>query len=224
MKATPLAGIPEAIEIINSSQHTNLALISGRPVAEVQTLIHNDDIVIAGTHGWELYTPENGVGSPSISRQQQEQLVFAYEEANRLIEQQHIERKLATVAVHTRALPAKQAQRLTQDINELWEGNSQSGEVEIRKFDGGIEFRIVGRTKANAVEEILSMWPESQLTVYVGDDDTDEDAFSYLKSELRDRGLGIRVGESDRASAAQGRLYSVEEVRQFLWDWINNTM
>jgi trehalose-6-phosphatase len=52
--------------------------------------------------------------------------------------------------------------------------------------------------------------------VYVGDDETDEDAFRAV----RDAGLGIRVGSDERPSAAAARLASCEEVRAFLAAWL----
>jgi trehalose 6-phosphate phosphatase len=48
--------------------------------------------------------------------------------------------------------------------------------------------------------------------VYIGDDVTDEDAFKALA----DRGTGIVVAETDRATSAAYRLGSPAEVEAFL--------
>ena len=58
--------------------------------------------------------------------------------------------------------------------------------------------------------ETLAVTPES--AIYLGDDATDEDVFLALKG----RGLGVRVGHSEEASAADYCLADTEAVRQFL--------
>jgi trehalose-6-phosphatase len=55
-------------------------------------------------------------------------------------------------------------------------------------------------------------WSESVCVVYVGDDDTDEDAFRALL------GLGItfRVGQAERPTVAARRLPDLEAVETLL--------
>jgi trehalose-phosphatase len=59
----------------------------------------------------------------------------------------------------------------------------------------------------------LDVEPAEVLPLYLGDDITDEDAFWVL----RERGIGIRVGEQDDQprTTAQYRLRDQEEVRHF---------
>jgi trehalose-phosphatase len=48
--------------------------------------------------------------------------------------------------------------------------------------------------------------------VYVGDDETDEDAFRAIA----DRGIGVVVGEEHRPTRARYALADPDEVRNFL--------
>ena len=59
------------------------------------------------------------------------------------------------------------------------------------------------------------MWSESVRAVYVGDDDTDEDAFRVLS------GLGItfRIGASGQPTQASRQLPNVEAVQKLL-EWL----
>src|SRR4029453_2829709 len=75
----------------------------------------------------------------------------------------------------------------------------------------------IGWDKGRAVIHLLHAfhgpaWPESVCVVYVGDDDTDEDAFHALL------GLGItfRVGHAERPTLAARRLPDVEAVETLL--------
>jgi trehalose 6-phosphate phosphatase len=62
--------------------------------------------------------------------------------------------------------------------------------------------------------EVLGLDEPGVVAVYVGDDETDEDAFRAV----RDRGLGVVVrGEADeRSTAARYALRDTTEVRVFL--------
>jgi trehalose 6-phosphate phosphatase len=87
--------------------------------------------------------------------------------------------------------------------------------MEFRPFNGGLELRAAGSTKGTAIEELLALAPAGSLPVYIGDDDTDEDAFAVLEG----RGIGIKVGPLDAVTRASGRLPDCEAVRQLLLDW-----
>jgi alpha,alpha-trehalase len=54
------------------------------------------------------------------------------------------------------------------------------------------------------------------MSVYIGDDDTDEDAFRAI----RDRGIAIMVGTGKRPTAAHYALRDTDEVAQFLQDLV----
>jgi trehalose-phosphatase len=62
--------------------------------------------------------------------------------------------------------------------------------------------------------DMLGLDESAVLPVYIGDDVTDEDAFKVLK----DRGIGIAVAESPRATAAGYILENPDVVQIFLED------
>jgi trehalose-6-phosphatase len=63
--------------------------------------------------------------------------------------------------------------------------------------------------------ELIEQVPVGTLTVYIGDDETDEDAFRVLG----DRGVGIKVGPSVDGTAAGMSLADCAAVRSFLQTW-----
>ena len=87
--------------------------------------------------------------------------------------------------------------------------------LEYRPFNGGVELRALGRHKGSAILELLADMAPETLPVFLGDDDTDEDAFRAIET----RGYGVKVGNVEKATAACGRLDAIEHVPQFLADW-----
>jgi hypothetical protein len=55
------------------------------------------------------------------------------------------------------------------------------------------------------------------FTVYIGDDETDEDAFRVMDG----RGVGIRVCRSGNGTLAHGTLRDIHEVKSFLREWLD---
>jgi trehalose-phosphatase len=85
----------------------------------------------------------------------------------------------------------------------------------LKSFDGGIELRPPGITKARAVEELLNETPSPRTAAYLGDDATDEDAFNALKG----KGLSVLVGKEYRPTRADLWLTPPEELIGFLAKW-----
>lgn len=216
-RAFPLPGSIDAVERIAAQPDSEVALISGRPVSEVRTLIVSERLAIVGTHGFEFYRPGRGIETWSLSDAQVRALDDGESFANDLVGAARTERKVATVAVHLRGLPETEAVRVVHQFEKFCATISEIGEMEVRGFDGGVELRAKGRDKGAAVRDLLAEFPPADLVVYIGDDDTDEDAFR----DLPPGDVGIKVGPYERPTRAQGRLPSTEAVRQFLWSWIS---
>ena len=67
--------------------------------------------------------------------------------------------------------------------------------------------------KGEAVREILKAFPSpGLLPIYLGDDQTDEDAFRVLKAQ----GISVFVGPATSSSEADFFLDSPDEVQEFL--------
>lgn len=218
MRAYPLEGVVDALERMAELPDTTVALVSGRPVAEIQELTGLTDVIIAGTHGWEVYRPGVGVTATGLPPRTVATLDQAHRDAIRLVGRERAERKIATVALHVRGLDADTAQAATAAFRASATALAGRGPTfEVRDFNGGVELRVRHRNKGVAVREILEATPQAELVVYIGDDDTDEDAFRALPVLM---GAGIKVGQAGHPTAALGRLDSCEDVLKFLTDWI----
>ncbi len=215
MKAYPLPGIPEILQSLAGSRILSLAIVSGRPIAELLMLLPLQNIIRIGSHGFEQMRSDGKIVVTNPSPLQLRGLKMAGEMARDLGFDKQLEFKVASIALHTRIMQHDAAVQAECCMYELWATLVSMG-LECRKFDGGIEIRATGRNKGDVLAELLAELKPDTFSVFIGDDDTDEDAFRAI----RGRGIGIKVGNPDTFSAADGFLPDCEAVRNFLRQWL----
>lgn len=214
-EAYPLPGIVDLLNDINKAGKTFLAIVSGRPLSEVMSLTGNLNITFVGSHGFEMKYPDTGIVVTPPDPLQLEGLEAARRIVSGLDLGHLIEIKAACVALHTRALRANQAQRVEDQVHALWSNIAVSKDLYCRRFDGGIEVLAKGRNKGDAVSGLIAE-SGADFSVYIGDDTTDEDVFRFLKG----RGIGVRVGDPQVPTMADGFLPDCRTVREFLESWL----
>jgi len=199
----------QAIDRLASKQDIEVAIISGRSLASLRARVE-PDVTLAGNHGLEIERGETEWVHPDVARHrdQLDQVCRTIEQ--RLIEQSGVflENKGITATVHYRRAPAGTEQPLRETIQDVT--STVPGLV---VTEGKCIFEIrpdVSWNKGNAVEKLLEE-SGTDLALYLGDDDTDEDAFRVLAGTNH---IGIVVGKDK--SAAAYRLDTVEAVQQLL--------
>ena len=88
--------------------------------------------------------------------------------------------------------------------------------MELLEFDGGIELRMPGHDKGDAVRTILEEIGPEVPVAYLGDDLTDERAFLALRGV----GLSVLVQPQWRKTAASLWIRPAEGVREFFTKWL----
>lgn len=215
--AFPYPGIPELVVRIMSGG-TRVVLISGRAARELILLsgIHPHP-EIWGSHGLERLKGDGSYEMRGVPRGQQAGLSLAVGTLrNAGFEREIIEVKPAGVAVHWRGLSFDRAQEIEETARQLWQPLVDEYSLSILEFEEGIELRIAGVSKADAVDEILRESHPGALFAYLGDDRTDEQAFRRLLG----KGLTVLVRPSHRETAADVWLQPPQGVMQFLEDWL----
>lgn len=225
MEAVPYPGVAERLRRLSCEPRTRLVLISGRPARELVQLLPSDlHIEIWGSHGRERLDPDGNVTAFRPSAEQQtglDQFESALEQSGLAAV---IEKKVGSLAIHTRGLPAADAQQITSFAQEthdsLTEDANHAGLAWL-PFDGGLELRALGCTKASAVRAILRRELPDAPAAYLGDDLTDEDAFTALHAHnLRARTLSVLVRAEPRPSLADLWLKPPAELLAFLDRWL----
>lgn len=213
-EAYPLPGIVDSLKTISTSARTLLAIVSGRPIAELTTFLGDLHIVFVGCHGFELRTPHGKLLVMEPGKTQMDGLGAAKRLALAYRLGHSLETKFASVAVHTRGLPGEKAERIENEIAALWSGIASTHRLRCVHFKGGIELRADGWNKGCAVMALLSA-AEADFGVYLGDDETDEDVFQFLRDGI----TGIKVGEPGVPTRAAGHLQNCWAVKRFLETW-----
>jgi trehalose 6-phosphate phosphatase len=188
-----------------------LALVSGRPISDLDRLFAPLILPAAGVHGCERRNPDGTIVRPEVPSQvlapvRQQLHAFAARHPGLLVED-----KGFGVALHFRLAP-----ELGDDVHSLMRDLCrQLGPQFALQFGKCVvEVRPTGFTKGTSIRAFMQLPPFAGRTpLFIGDDLTDEDGFVVV-NELG--GVSIKVG--DAPTAAQRRLSSVRAV----WRWIGD--
>lgn len=185
-----------------------LAVVTGRPIADVDELLYPLMLPVAGIHGFErrnaqgAYFRAGSMGS-GLSGLRDGLLDLA-----RSLHGMLLEDKGCAFALHFRQAPhLEETVRLR--MARLMTATAPT--FELVEGDRAIEIKPVGGDKTTTVEAFMQEEPfAGRIPVYIGNDSLD---VSGLAAARRFRGLGIGVGSSDPAVR---RLAGPPEVRDWL--------
>ncbi len=201
-------------EILNSG-HTRVILISGRPTQQVRILLDDMNVEIFGAHGFERSTVDGALTRQEITEEETAGLEAAKNAASSVGLEEFLELKPASIAVHVRGLDPEKSLEVEELSWNIYTPIAEKYDLECRAFNGGVEIRSRRYHKGTAVDTLLSESSPDVFAVYLGDDDTDEDAFKAISG----RGIGVKVGGDASDTAAQGHLKTQEDVVTFLHRW-----
>lgn len=226
---TPIVARPELAQLSDLTrellrmvaERMPVAVVSGRDRADVQQLVGLEQLAYAGSHGFDIITPDGAVrqtGSPFLAA------IDAAEAALRQsltdVPGVLVERKRYSIAVHYRNASEDDLSFIAQSVGSI---ARQHTDLKIGTGKKVYEVRPdIDWHKGSAVLwlfDALGLDAQSHLPIYIGDDVTDEDAFKAI----RKRGVGILVAAEPRDTAAHYRLESVDDVFKFL-AWLDERL
>lgn len=223
-QAFPYPGVREVLSEIAALDNMRLVILTGRPAKEVRPLLGLGHLEIWGCYGWERLWPD---GSYQVVRPPEwalQSLDLAYGTLAALacrrlrgmlaIEQQ-VERKPMGLALHWRGCTPRVIAELRDKVGEEWVALARYTGLELCAFEGGMELRSPGHTKADAVESVIEEAGEEAAVACLGDDLSDEDAFEALKG----KGLTALVRPEWRPTVADLWIRPPYGLLEFLWLW-----
>ena len=214
------SGLPDLLQLLAGERGGTLALISGRPIADLDRLLRPWQGAAAGLHGIERRTAAGdwaASGDSEADRAAAAALERLRPELAALAEQQlgiWLEDKGRTLALHYRAAPEAGAAIRDAATRLLRE----HGDV-LRLIPGKmvVEFQPRHHGKGSAIAAFMEEPPfRGRVPVFLGDDTTDEEGFAEVN---RRGGISIRVGPPIGGSAA---IYELPSVTAAL-DWLAGT-
>jgi trehalose 6-phosphate phosphatase len=216
-RATPYPKMPDRIRSIMTSCGTRVIVVSGRAGHEVSSLLGlNPPPEIWGTNGIECINTAGRCEEVYLNDDALDVLARAEVQLEREGFRDHIEVKLAAVALHWRGLPASEILDMRTKAYRILEPLAVAPDLVVSEFEEGVEIRLSSANKGDALGNLLSHLDPDVPVAYLGDDATDEDAFRVLNG----RGLSVLVGPKHHFTAAQIWLKPPDELLDFLTSWI----
>jgi len=200
-----------------------VCVVSGRDRRVVQDLMGLDNLIVAGSHGFDIWSPDAGTLEHEASGGFEallERVTNRVRDQAGAIDGALIEPKKASVAVHYRLVSDSERPRIKALVDRLLAEHPD----ELKVTPGKMVYEIQPKLdwdKGKAVLHLLGALDldhEDIVALYLGDDITDEHAFEALKG----MGVGVFVGDPDdpevagRPTAADFVLTSIQEVERFL--------
>lgn len=204
-------------------RNVKVILMSGRLLEELKERVGVFGIIYAGNHGFELEGPSirhvhpGALDACKLMHAIFQQLMERFRHFPGIF----VEDKVLTLSVHYRGVEEEKIAMAKQYFSEIVQPYAHSSQViltegkkvlEIRP-GGGIQWDK-GKALLWILGQVLAHSAQRVFPIYIGDDQTDEDAFRAVKP----RGLGVKVLESAGGSLSEAAYYlhSPEEVLDFL--------
>jgi trehalose 6-phosphate phosphatase len=200
--------VAPALELLRASLGGALALVSGRPIAFLDTVLDPFRFDVAGLHGAQIRTDgeiRSQADVPDSMREATRDLVrFANSNVGVIIEDKRI-----SIALHWRLAP-----QLKDEALELMRAIAARMGPGVRLQEGKAVAELVpaGASKGNAIAWIMNSAPYAgRQPVFIGDDITDEAGFEAVNAL---GGLSIRIGDGE--TCATRRIASPTQLRSIL--------
>ena len=215
----PWAGVRELLASIQRQGRTRMAVITGRPAAEIAPLLGLDPpLEVWGLHGAERLLPNGRRQLEQAPPATQARLEELREHLRRDSFGGLFEDKANGVVMHWRGVSRHKAEQIERKTRELFEPMARMEGLALLEFEAGLELRV-GRNKGGAVEAILAETENAGPVAFLGDDLSDESAFRVV-NRVGGHGLSVLVRRECRETAAEIWLRPPAELKEFLERWL----
>lgn len=202
----------EVLQALAARPETTVAIISGRRLQEVRTLVGLDGLFYAGNHGLEICGRGFDFIEVNAVRMQRALGWLAAALARNLshIAGVIVENKGLTISVHYRLAPPTQKEEVLRHVQAATAVAPDCFQIGLGNHVFDVRPQVDWH-KGSALGWIAKQLGIAKaLTVVLGDDRTDEDAF-----RAHSDGITVRIGEPGSTSAAY-HLDGPAQVREFL--------
>ncbi|MCK5306406.1 MAG: trehalose-phosphatase [Candidatus Omnitrophica bacterium] len=209
-----------SIALLSGLKGVTTGIISGRPLKDVKRLVKIKGIFYVGNHGFELeYIDKKGGIKLFIHPEIKKTLPLIKKIADRLrrdlrgIKGVLVENKVYSLSLHYRMTANEDVKTLKK---KFWAAVKEYRDEErIKVTRGKMVFEVrppAAWNKGSAVLKIKRIIEKDDLlTIYLGDDKTDEDVFKILEK----KDIGVLIGRRKKSNAAY-RIKDVRGVAEFL--------
>jgi len=226
---TPIVSKPEKARLKKAMRSTllslssfpgvKIAVVSGRSLSDLQNMMGSiPEIIYVGNHGLEMKGMDFFWSHPAVNQASRimERIWNELEKSLHPVKGMLLENKTLGISLHYRLVAEGKVADLHRDFQEIITPWVQLGVVSVHNGKKVWEIRAKARlwNKGHVVRRLLQKYKRqgSFLPVFMGDDQTDEDAFKAFQNS----GITVKVTENPRArSAAKYYIHSSDEVLDF---------
>lgn len=198
--------VPALLERLTRQLDGALAIVTGRPVAQVDEFLAPLQLTCAGTHGAERRIagmPLVQMPVPCLSRPEAAAAALVAHDTRLVLERKH-----GALALHYRQAPECEALCLTT----MREAVAGLAGVAVLHGKMVVEVKAAGLDKGSAIRDFMQMPPfADRRPLFIGDDVTDESGFAVVSAL---GGTGIKVGPG--TTLAHYRVSDPAAVQQLL--------
>jgi len=203
------------LKFLTKKRGFEVAIISGRSLSDLKQKINIRNIIYVGNHGLEIERKGKKFIYPQASKS-----ISTMKELKKILRARLgsikgtiIEDKRVGLAVHYRKVKSSDVPELKRTVRDVFRPFMEKGKIKIGHGKKMLEAKPpIMWDKGKAASMLLDSFKRDKpLSFYLGDDKTDEDAFSALGG----KGITVFVGKP-RRSKANFFLKNINEVRIFL--------
>jgi len=219
-EVTPDPGLLNLLTRLHQEPRIRSAIISGRRLSHVQKLVPVPGILLAGTYGIEIQTPEG----ERIDRLPFDEIRPTLDDlkprwADLLVGREgfFLEDKGWALALHARFADDDETEQVLARARRSAAEAMEERAPELFRLLGGHKFLEIGPKlahKGRTVDYLLEQYPwPGAVPLYLGDDDKDEEAFGVIKAR---GGIAVVVAPEPRETQADLRLPTPLAARHWL--------
>ena len=201
-------GLPTVLVACADALDGAVAIVSGRPIAALDAMLHPLRLPAAGLHGLELRLVDGTVeqaahGAAGLAGLRARFMSLVQEDARLVVED-----KGSSMALHFRRAPEREQELRAFVAAAATRHNGH----QVMHGKMVLEVKPAHADKGTAIARILETPPfAGRRPVFAGDDTTDEDGFAVVNGH---GGISVKVGEGE--SAATFRVPDVTALRNWL--------
>jgi trehalose 6-phosphate phosphatase len=217
-EARPAPALLALLSQLAQAPGVEVVVVSGRPLAELHTLLPVPGLVYLGTHGLErrFATGKTRRLIPTGAFTAVTAIGCLQRDMTNMLTGRpgfFLEDKCCALALHYQLACPEEAERAVAKFLAAVQVYQRQGiTLEVLHGKKVVEVCPLGVNKGKALQSLLTLRNTAAFPVYLGDDATDEDAFRTLDS----RGLTIVIADPPGRTAARYYLQNPAQVSCFL--------
>lgn len=180
--------LPRVIAELAAALDGAVAIVTGRPLSDVDRLLPLPGLAVAAEHGARLRLPDGQIAAHAANLPERDDWIGAVKAALHRWPGAFIEEKSVGFVIHYRQAPSF-GPEISQFLSELTA--PAAGRAEILPALMAYEIRAEGVGKGHAVRHLMADAPfADRVPVFIGDDVTDEEGMAAAEA-MGGRGLHV---------------------------------